>query len=230
MYGVLARRQPDVSVVIENVHDPHNVSAVFRSCDAVGAANGYLLYDQEEFPRLHKGVAASAQRWLDIERFDDVESCYARIRRGGATIYATSIRPGTVAPQDLDLTAPCAFVFGNESRGVSEPLIKQADQTVMIPMVGMVESLNISVAAAVILYEMFRQRTLAGMYRDPRLPPDEIDRRLRGWLEREGRDPAAADRLPSLAGVEVPRPSNRYTDSRQNSDYIRAENRQTNPL
>jgi tRNA (guanosine-2'-O-)-methyltransferase len=76
MRGVLERRQPGLTVVIENVHDPHNVSAVLRSCDAVGAASAHLVYTIEEMPMIHRGVAASAQRWIEIHVHDDIKSCY----------------------------------------------------------------------------------------------------------------------------------------------------------
>ncbi|HYI15180.1 MAG TPA: TrmH family RNA methyltransferase, partial [Thermomicrobiales bacterium] len=98
-------------------------------------------------------------------------------------------------------------VFGNEVRGVSDEAALIADGTVYIPMMGMVESLNVSVACAVSLYEALRQRRLAGRYDDSSWPADEIDGRLRGWLEREGRDPAAAD---SIIDQTVPRARNRH--------------------
>lgn len=214
MRGVLARRQPDLAVVVENVHDPHNVSAVLRSCDAVGAASAHLVYSQGEEPELSKGVAASAQRWLDIYRHPDIRACYARLRESGMTIYATYLGEDTVDLHDLDLTRPSAFVFGNESLGVTDAAVDLADVRVRIPMMGMVGSLNISVACAVTLYEAYRQRRVAGCYDQPSLAEDEIQARLRDWLLREGRDPDVAELDGSNGIVELPRARNRYLEGR----------------
>lgn len=205
---MLARRQPDVAVVVENVHDPHNVSAVLRSCDATGVPTAYLLYSVEEPPPLSKGVSASANRWLDVHRVASVPECYDALRARGLNIYATSLSEDAVELYDLDLTRPCAFVFGNESRGVSDEALEQADARLRIPMAGMVDSLNISVACAVILYEMFRQRQAAGRDRLAGWDAAERERRLRDWLAREGRDPSHA--LAEEHAHDLPLARNRY--------------------
>jgi len=187
MVQVLERRQPDLTVVLENVHDPHNVSAVLRSCDAVGIPTVHLIYTQEERPELSRGVSGSALRWLDIVDHESVEDCYEALRARGFTILATHLDENRVELFDLDLTAPTALVFGNEQRGVSEEAVERADGTVIIPMMGMVQSLNISVACAVTLYEALRQRRAARLYERPRLSRNEIGTRLERWLRRERR-------------------------------------------
>jgi tRNA (guanosine-2'-O-)-methyltransferase len=187
MREVLERRQPDLTVVVENVHDPHNVSAVLRTCDAVGIATVHLVYTEEERPELSRGVSGSALRWLDVVQHESVSECYRALRQQGFTIYATHLDENRVELFDLDLTRPSALVFGNEQRGVSEEAVEGADATVIIPMMGMVQSLNISVACAVSLYEALRQRRAANLYTWPRLPRAEIDARLDGWLRRERR-------------------------------------------
>ena len=205
MTGVLARRQPDLAVVLENVHDPHNVSAVLRSCDAVGVLTVHLVYTIEALPELSEHVSGSALKWLDIVVHPDIPQCYAALRAQGMQIYATYL--GDLSKSldiyTLDLTQPVALVFGNEQRGVSDEAVRLADAPVYIPMVGMVQSLNISVACAVILYEAFRQRRLAGAYNQPKLPFAERQRRLLKWLEREGR--ALPDALP--LGADEPEAS-----------------------
>ena len=201
MRGTLARRQPDLAVVVENIHDAHNVSAMLRSCDAVGAATAHLVYTVEEAPVIAGGVSASAQRWLDLRRHDSIEACYTVLRRDGLRIYATTLGEFSHDLYDLDLTKPVAFVFGNEVRGVSTEAAAAADGTVFIPMMGMVESLNVSVACAVALYEALRQRKQAGRYDRQTWAGEEIDSRLRAWLAREGRDPNAA-----LTETELPLP------------------------
>ncbi|MCS7051397.1 MAG: RNA methyltransferase, partial [Thermomicrobium sp.] len=189
MHEVLARRQPDLTVVLENVHDPHNVSAVLRSCDAVGVLTVHLVYTVEPFPQLSENVSGSALKWLDLVFHPSIAECYRTLREQGFTIYATDLRDPSRSLDlyDLDLTAPVALVFGNEQRGVSDEAVMLADGNFVIPMMGMVRSLNISVACAVSLYEALRQRRQAGHYRYPKLSQTERARRLRHWLEREGR-------------------------------------------
>jgi tRNA (guanosine-2'-O-)-methyltransferase len=192
MRAVLERRQPDLTVVIENVHDPFNASALLRSCDAVGIAEAHLVYTVEEVPDVSLGVSASARRWMTLQQHPTIDACYAHLRERGFTIYATYLGEGARDLYDLDLTGPCAFVFGNEARGVTPEARVGADAAAIIPMMGMVESLNISAACAVTLYEALRQRRQAGRYDTPRWDAAEIDQRLRVWLEREGRDVDAA--------------------------------------
>jgi tRNA (guanosine-2'-O-)-methyltransferase len=207
MRGVLARRQPGLTVVIENVHDPHNLSAVLRSCDAVGAASAHLVYTIEELPVIHSGVAASAQRWVDILIHDDIPSCYGFLREHGYSIYATRLSEDASDLYRTDLTRPTALVFGNETRGVSNEAADLADGQLIIPMMGMVESLNISVACAVSLFEAARQRREAGMYQIPAWNEVQLEERLRSWLEREDRNPdAAAGQFEDV----IPSARNRY--------------------
>ena len=207
MRGTLARRQPDLSIVIENITDPHNVSAMLRSCDAVGVAQAHLVYEPGTAPIVHGGVAASAQRWIDVATHESISDCYAMLRERGTTIYATSLGEASHELFDLDLTQPAAFVFGNETWGVSKEAIVGADATVFIPMMGMVESLNVSVACSVTLYEALRQRRVAGQYDKPALAADVLNERLAAWLSREGRDLAVLDELPPS---EAPRARSRY--------------------
>ena len=187
MAGVLRRRQPDLTVVIENVHDPHNISAVLRSCDAVGVDIVHLVYTQEERPQLSRISSASALKWLQVVDHPSIAACYAALRRQGCRIYATHLGEASLDLYDLDLAQPSALVFGNEQRGVSDEALALADASVVIPMMGMVQSLNISVACAVSLYEALRQRRLVGAYAAPKLGQGELDARLTRWLEREGR-------------------------------------------
>lgn len=207
MRGTLARRQPDLAVVMENIYDGHNVSAMLRSCDAVGAATAHLVYDVEEVPEIAGGISVSAHRWLDLRTHASIGDCFAELRAAGIAIYATTLGEFSHDLYDLDLTQPTAFVFGNEVRGVTAEAAAASDGTVFIPMMGMVESLNVSVACAVCLYETLRQRQLAGRYGQASWPAEEIDARLRGWLEREGRDPAAA---AQAIETTVPRARNRH--------------------
>ncbi len=181
---VLRRRQPDLTVVLENVHDPHNVSAVLRTCDAVGILEVHLLYTVEPFPEISHRTSASAYKWIMLRRHSDVARCYEYLRRQGLEIWATAQRQEAVSIFAMDFTRPVALVFGNEHRGVSEEAQRLADGLCWIPQVGMVRSLNISVACAVALYEAFRQRWAAGFYERLRLPMELFQRVLHEWLQR----------------------------------------------
>lgn len=192
MREVLERRQLSLAVVLENVHDRHNASAVIRSCDAFGVGAMHMLYTEEAFPLVADGVAGHARRWLDFERWDNRVAIAAALRERGMAFYATAPGPGAVPHTDVDWTKPAAIALGNENRGCSDELLALADARVWVPMRGMVESLNVSVAAAIVLAEAARQREAAGMY-EPRWD-DERERALGAWLARERRElPSAVD-------------------------------------
>jgi tRNA (guanosine-2'-O-)-methyltransferase len=180
---VLSKRQPDLTVVMENIHDPHNVSAVLRSCDAVGVMQVQLLYNLEKFPKIGKKSSSSANKWLTWNKFKTVDECYEALRAEGFAIYATHLSGAPISLYDVDLTQKVALVFGNEHRGVSEEAAAKADGNFMIPMVGMIQSLNISVACAVSLYEAMRQRIASGAYSTPKLSPRELQQRFDDWIE-----------------------------------------------
>lgn len=182
--STIERRQPMLHLVLENVHDPHNVSAVLRTCDAVGVGTVHLVYTYEELPKIGKTSSASAWKWTDLRPHESIEECYAYLRAQGITIYATDLADRAQNLYDTDLASPVALVFGNEKRGVSPEASQLADGNILIPMVGLIQSLNISVACAVTLYEAMRQRRTAGMYDTPALSAAEIDATLRDWVER----------------------------------------------
>lgn len=183
--AALRRRQPDLSVVMENIHDPHNVSAMLRSCDAVGVLGVHLVYTNESFPDIGAKSSASARKWVERTSHRSVTECYARLRSEGFSVYATRLDPQARSLYDLDLTRPTAFVFGNEHRGVSDEAASEADGTVMIPMLGMIQSLNVSVACAVSLFETARQRITAGAYDVPKMSEEELERLLKVWAMKE---------------------------------------------
>lgn len=180
--SVVTRRLPDLTVVMENIHDPHNVSAIMRTCDAVGVLQVELLYTLEKFPRIGKKSSSSANKWVKHRRHNSVHLCYDQLRKEGFTICATRLDSRARMLYDLDLTQKTAFVLGNEHRGVSEDAAEQADTVVIIPMRGMIESLNVSVAAGVCLYEALRQRLARGKLSSPALSPNAISLLLEEWL------------------------------------------------
>lgn len=181
---VLALRQPDLTVVMENIHDPHNVSAVLRSCDAVGVLGVNLLYTVESFPRIGRKSSSSASKWIERRKFMSVDECYGTLRAEGYRIHATRLTNHASSLYDLDLTRPVALVFGNEHRGVSEEAGEKADGNFHVPMMGMIQSLNVSVAAAVSLYEALRQRVALGRYGTASLSAEVLERTFDEWIAR----------------------------------------------
>lgn len=170
--------------MLENIHDPHNVSAILRSCDAAGVPKVSLIYNYEKFPRIGKKSSASAFKWVDREKFDTVEACYTRLRSQGFTILASSLNDTSKNFYDFDLTRKTAIVIGNEHRGISAEAEKLADSTVYIPMFGMIQSLNVSVSAAIMLYEAARQRMVKQMFERSDLSGQELEALIQEWSKR----------------------------------------------
>ncbi len=181
---VLKSRQDSLTVILENIHDSHNVSAIFRTCDAVGVSKISLVYNVEKFPKIGKKSSASAFKWVEKEKYDSIKKCYTDFHSRGFKVYASALNDNSKNLFDLDLSEKVAIVLGNEHRGVSEEAAELADETFMVPMHGMVQSLNVSVAAAVILYEALRQRMLKGMYDKPDINNDQFAELTEAWLKK----------------------------------------------
>ena len=180
--SVLNKRQPDLTVVLENVFDPHNISAVMRTCDAVGIQDIYIL--NNKIPPHRKWgdkSSSSAAKWLTIHQFTDAHECFAALRKQYQKIYTTHLSNDAVSLHELNLTQSVALVFGNEHSGVSDEIIAMADGNFIIPQVGIIKSLNISVACAVSLYEAFRQKNNAGHYKATRLEGEKLDSLKSSW-------------------------------------------------
>jgi len=181
--SVLNKRQPNLTVVMENVQDPHNISAVMRSCDAVGIQDIYII--TTKVPRHRKFGAkssSSAAKWLTIHTFDSVELCYEALRKQYNKIYTTHLASNAESLYSIDFAAnSVALVFGNEHEGVSELARKLADGNFIIPQVGIIQSLNISVACAVSIYEAFRQKQVAGHYNEPALGAAHMQTVMKQW-------------------------------------------------
>ncbi len=172
---VLDHRQSGLVVVMENVHDPHNISAVLRTCDAVGVQDVYILNTMiPRHKKFGKTSSARALGWLSIHEFDNTKVCMDEVRHRCDKIYATHLGVKSHSLYELNLSESVALVFGNEHAGVTEECLGYCDGNFIIPQVGMVQSLNISVACAITLYEAFRQRSIAGFYNGtPQLAENE---------------------------------------------------------
>lgn len=182
LLSVLNKRQAGLTVVLENVQDPHNISAVMRTCDAVGIQEIYVLNNR--IPRHKKWGAkssSSAAKWLTIHQFSDTAECVATLRQKYDKIYTTHLAADAVGLYEIDFTGSVALVFGNEHEGVSDEIRALADGNFIIPQVGIIKSLNISVACAVSIYEALRQRTIAGHYEKRNLPDGQFEELLEKW-------------------------------------------------
>ncbi|TVM18452.1 tRNA methyltransferase [Oceanidesulfovibrio indonesiensis] len=181
--GVLARRQKDLTLVLSNIHDPHNVSAIYRSCDAFGVHSVHLHYTSTAFPSLGRKSSGSARKWVETVRHKNRDELAAALHVMDATIIATSFSKDAKPVTDFDFTKPTAVIFGNEHSGVEDELKEIAHAEAYIPMMGMVQSLNVSVAAAVTLFEAWRQRNEAGMYDTPNMSSEELAALEAAWCK-----------------------------------------------
>jgi tRNA (guanosine-2'-O-)-methyltransferase len=181
---VIKSRQPSLKIVLENIHDRHNVSAIFRTCDAAGIPLVSLIYNIEKFPRIGKKSSASAFKWVEKEKFKTVEECYTELRKEGYKIFASAISDTAKDIYQLDFTKKSAIVMGNENRGLSVEAINSADVQFKIPMYGMVQSLNVSVSAAIVIYEALRQRIKNHKFDESELSEKQIADMLNLWSEK----------------------------------------------
>lgn len=180
--AVLNKRQPAITVVLENVSDPHNISAVMRTCDAIGIQDIYVLNSIiEKHKKWGTKSSSSAAKWLTIHQFTEVKTCFEALRKNYKKIYTTHLSTDAVDLYDIDLTESVALVFGNEHSGVSDELIGLCDGNFIIPQVGIIKSLNISVACAVTLYEAYRQKKSAGHYDQQQLSTESFEQLKITW-------------------------------------------------
>lgn len=181
MREVLSKRQRDLVLFVDNVENEHNFSAIIRTCDAVGVHYIYVYSLSGSFPKINKGITMGAHNWVHLELVEDKVSKIKEFKGKGYQVVATWLGEGSVNFRDVDYTKPTLIAVGNELEGVSQEVLELADHRIVIPMYGMVQSLNVSVATGIILYEAQRQRELRGFYESVQLPPDEIERFLRKW-------------------------------------------------
>jgi tRNA (guanosine-2'-O-)-methyltransferase len=181
---VLAARQPDLTVLMENVHKSHNIAAILRTCDAVGVYRANGVSDLGEIERHHM-VSGGSRKWVDVRLHPDVDTGCARLRKAGHQVLAAHFSEQARDYREFDYTRPTAFLLGSELWGVTGRAATLADAHVAIPMEGLVSSLNVSVAAALLLYEARRQREAAGCYEGCRLTPTEFARTLFEWAHPE---------------------------------------------
>ncbi len=159
--SVLDRRMADLTVLLEHVEKPHNLSAILRSCDAVGALEAHVV-SIEGRPRTFNSTAQGSQKWVALQDHVDIESGIIQLKERGFRLFGTHLGVSAKDYRDCDFTGPTAFVLGAEKWGLSERAKHLMDEALFIPMRGMVQSLNVSVASATLLFEALRQREMAG--------------------------------------------------------------------
>jgi tRNA (guanosine-2'-O-)-methyltransferase len=177
----LDRRQPDLAVVTDNVHKPHNVSAILRTCDAVGVFSLHAAMNPDEKFRARSGIAMGSDKWVDLTLYEEAKTAIKQLQTRGFQVVAVHKSDRSINFREVDYCQPTAVLFGAELFGVSDSAAALADRHVYIPMQGMVESYNVSVAAAIVLLEAQRQRDLAGLYDQCRLDKKTYEDTLYRW-------------------------------------------------
>jgi tRNA (guanosine-2'-O-)-methyltransferase len=175
---VLKARQPDLTLCLEQVHKPNNVSAVIRTADAAGVHKIHAVWPDDKMRTLSH-TSAGARNWVEVDTHDTVQQAVSELKAQGMQVLATNLSDSAVDFREIDYTKPTAIILGGEKHGITGEALELADQDIIIPMVGMVQSLNVSVASALILFEAQRQRELAGMYnREVSALPEETIHRI----------------------------------------------------
>lgn len=175
---MLARRQPDLTVCMEQVHKPHNVSAIVRTADAVGVHEVHAVWPNNHMQTMVSSAAGS-NSWVTVKTHRTIADAVSQLKGSGMQILATHLSDKAVDFREIDYTRPTCILMGQEKTGITQEALDLADRDIIIPMIGMVQSLNVSVASALILYEAQRQRQNAGMYeRENSMLPQEEQQRL----------------------------------------------------
>lgn len=177
---VLDRRQPDLTVLMERVHKEHNLSAIARNCDAVGVLEIHAVVPNQGL-RLHRDTSGGTGKWMELHQHHCVMEAVGTLKERGFQVVAAHPDSRAVDYREMDYTRPTSILVGAELFGVSDEAVASADVTATIPMMGMVRSLNVSVATSLFLFEALRQREQRGMYAAPRLSPERHRETLFRW-------------------------------------------------
>ncbi|MBN1916173.1 RNA methyltransferase [Candidatus Dojkabacteria bacterium] len=164
--NVVDRRQSGLTVVLQDIHDPHNAGAIFRTCDAFGVQTVYLIFEKEmpfNPKKIGKKSSSTANKWLDFEVFESTRKCFLQLKKQGFKIISTFLSKDTKNIFGIDLKdKKIALIVGNEQRGLTQEAVDLSDEVLSIPMAGMVQSMNVSVTIGIFIYEVIRQRKKFG--------------------------------------------------------------------
>lgn len=167
---------------MENVHKPHNLAAIARTCDSVGIGEIHAIAGNEKV-QLSQKISAGTQKFIKFNLHETTKEGMEILKLKGFRIYATHISENALNYQKVDFTKSSAIVFGAELGGTSKEILEFSDQDIIIPMNGIAQSLNVSVAAGIILYEAFRQRLEAGFYDKRQISEEEFREKLFEWCQ-----------------------------------------------
>ena len=184
---VLTRKQADLQVMLDDVASSQNISAIIRSCDGVGVLNFYYASKENVDVRIHKTITQGTHRWMNRERiaYENRVKFLKEKQFEGFQIVVTHLEEKSVSFAHVDYTKPTVLVMGNEKEGISDEVLAVADKVVIIPMRGMAQSLNVSVATALILYEAGRQLDVAKRYDRPQLSKERREEIKTEWIYRD---------------------------------------------
>jgi len=194
---VLSQRQPDLTVIMDGVHKPHNIAAIVRSCDAVGVLAVHLAKPRGGFGfGTPHATSGGSQKWVEHHCYEDVVQPIQALQSRGFQVLAANKSVNAIDFREIDYTRPTAILMGAELFGVGQQALALVDSEVFIPMAGMVESFNVSVACAILLAEAQRQRLSAGHYARAKLTQEQISRMRFEWMypklakmyQKQGRD------------------------------------------
>lgn len=180
--SILARRQPDLTVLLEDVQKPHNLAAIARTCDAVGINEIHAVSEIKGL-KLSQMAAGGIRKWVGLTKHKSTELAFKELKAMDMQLVVTHLSENTIDYKEIDYTKPTAIIAGSEYEGVSDYAVDNADYCISIPMLGMVQSLNVSVAMSVILYEALSQRNAKGMYSENSLPKEVYNKKLFEWTQ-----------------------------------------------
>jgi len=184
---ILTRKQPTLQVMLDSVHNSQNLSTIIRTSDAVGVLDIYYSTPSNETLRIHKTITQGAHRWTHRYRVDEADKVkfLQQKKEKGFQVVVTHLEERAVSFRDIDYTKPTLIVMGNEKEGVSAEIIAEATDVIVIPMQGMVQSLNVSVATALILYEAQRQLENICRYDTPQISLEKCKEIKEAWIYRD---------------------------------------------
>jgi len=185
--AVLSRKQPNLQIFLDNISSSQNLSAIIRSCDGVGVLNFYYASEDDCDMRIHKTITQGTHRWLNRKRIANCEKvAFLKEKQSqGFMVVVTNFSSRAKSFREVDYTQPVVLVMGNEKEGVSEEVLAIADREIIIPMQGMAQSLNVSVATALLLYEAERQLSEKSYYTEPQLSQESICKIKEEWVYRD---------------------------------------------
>jgi tRNA (guanosine-2'-O-)-methyltransferase len=215
--SVLDKRQPDLTVVTDYVHKGRNLSAIVRTADAVGVMDIHCAMGEADYKKF-RGTAMGSHSWVNVQRYASIDAPIAGLKAKGFQIVATHLSAQAVDFHDVDYTKPTALLLGSEKKGISEDAGDLADVHVTIPMSGMVESFNVSVAAGIVLIEAQYQRQQKSLYSKRRIDQSLYDRLFFEWAHPKVREFCLYNHLdypPLREDGEIDKPSEWYAKMRE---------------